>query len=162
MDDSPVIPPAGMQGTPGPLLRIIRDQRVAFLLVGGVNTTVGFGLFALFELTIGQQLGYLASLACAHVTSVLFAFVTYRTFVFRVRGHVWRDLARFESVYLVSIGFNFIALPLLVEFAHLTPILAQAIILVVTTLISYFGHRFFSFRRSSVPPPQPETSGEQR
>ncbi|CAN5280716.1 hypothetical protein BH09ACT5_BH09ACT5_14350 [soil metagenome] len=136
-----------MQGPPGPLLKLIRDQRVAFLIVGGINTVVGFGWFALFEFTIGRWWGYLASLAFAHVFSVLCAFVLYRRFVFRVRGHVLRDLARFEVVYLVALGVNFVALPLLVEFAHLVPIVAQALIVVVTTLISYFGHRGFSFRR---------------
>ncbi|MGN6272331.1 MAG: GtrA family protein [Protaetiibacter sp.] len=144
--------PAGMSGPPGPLLRLIRDQRVAFLIVGGVNTLVGFGWFVLFELTVGRLLGgfgYLATLACAHVASVLCAFVLYRRFVFRVRGHVLRDLLRFEMVYLVSLGINFVALPLLVELAHLAPIVAQALIVVITTLVSWFGHRGFSFRRSA-------------
>lgn len=141
-------PPAGMQGQPGPLLRLIRDQRVAFLIVGGINTAVGFGWFALFEATVGQLWGYLASLAFAHVFSVLCAFILYRRFVFRVTGHVLRDLGRFELIYLVSITINFILLPLLVEFAHFVPIVAQALIVFVTTLISYFGHRGFSFRRA--------------
>jgi len=37
------------QSPPGPLLRLIRDQRIAFLLVGGVNTVVGFALFVGLE-----------------------------------------------------------------------------------------------------------------
>ena len=147
-------PPAGMTGQPGPLLRLVRDQRVAFLMVGSVNTVVGYGWFVAFELTIGRYWGYFASLAFAHVFSVLCAFVLYRRFVFKVRGHVWRDLGRFELVYLVSISINFALLPVLVEFAHLQPLVAQALIVFVTTLISYFGHRGFSFRRvtpASVP-----------
>jgi putative flippase GtrA len=140
-------PPAGMQGPPGPLLRLFRDQRVLFLMVGATNTVVGYGWFVLFDFTIGRVWGYLASLAFAHVFSVLCAFVLYRRFVFRVRGHVLRDLGRFELVYLVSITINFVLLPVLVQFAHLQPLLAQALIVLVTTLISYFGHRGFSFRR---------------
>lgn len=140
---------------PGILLRLIRDQRVAFLLVGAANTGVGFLLFIAFDLTIGTWLdaavnpviGSLAVLACAHVLGVLFAFVMYRAFVFKVRGHVLRDLARFESVYLVSIVINAIILPILVSFGW-NRILAQFSILIVTTLISYFGHRSFSFRRT--------------
>ena len=142
----------GMVGDPGPLLRLIRDQRVAFLLVGATNTAIGFFWFVLFQLTVGNlvgQYGYLATLACAHVASVLCAFVLYRRFVFRVHGHVLRDLGRFELVYLVALAVNYAALPVLVEFAHLTPILAQAVIVVVTTTISWFGHRGFSFRRST-------------
>lgn len=142
-------PPAGMVGAPGPLLRLVRNQKVAFLLVGGTNTVIGFAWFVLFDLTVGQVWGYFATLAFSHVFSVLCAFILYRTFVFRVRGHVWRDLARFEAVYLVAITINFILLPLLVEGFSLTPIAAQGLIVFVTTMISYFGHRGFSFRRSA-------------
>lgn len=145
--ESPPAPPAGMEGSPGLMLRLIKDYRVAFLIVGTANTIIGFLWFALFQATIGQVWGYMATLLFAHVASVLCAFVLYRRFVFRVRGHVFRDLARFESVYLVALGVNAVLLPLLVIYAHLIPIVAQALIVFVTTLISFFGHRGFSFRR---------------
>ncbi len=141
---------------PGLVLRLIKDQRVAFLLVGATNTGVGFLFFVFFDLTVGAwadqafnpTIGSLATLACAHVLGVLFAFVLYRRFVFRVTGHVLRDLARFESVYLVSIGINAVILPVLVGFGW-NRILAQFSILLITTLISYFGHKGFSFRREA-------------
>ena len=53
----------------------------------------------------------MAVLLCAHVASVLCAFVLYRTFVFRVHGHVLRDLARFEVVNLTSLGVNAVRFP---------------------------------------------------
>ncbi len=140
----------GMTGPDGPLLRLIKDRRVAFLIVGVINTVVGFTWFAIFELTIGRLWGYMATLLFAHVASVLCAFILYRRFVFRVRGHVWLDLARFESIYLVSLGINAVLLPLLVELAGLVPIVAQALIVFVTTLVSYIGHSRFSFRRKKV------------
>lgn len=140
-------PPAGMHGAPGLMLRVIKDYRVAFLIIGFTNTVIGFAWFALFQYTIGQWFGYMVTLLCAHIMSVLCAFVLYRRFVFRVRGHVWHDLVRFESVYLVALGINALLLPLLVELAHLQPIVAQALIVIVTTFVSFFGHREFSFRR---------------
>lgn len=133
----------------GPLLRLIKDRRVAFLIVGVVNTGVGFLWFILFELTVGRVWGYMATLLFAHVASVLCAFVLHRRFVFRVRGQMWLDLARFESVYLVALGVNAVLLPLLVEFAHIPPIPAQALIVFVTTMVSWFGHSHFSFRRKA-------------
>ncbi|WP_227468304.1 GtrA family protein [Microbacterium sp. YJN-G] len=143
---------AGMRGPDGPLLRLIRDRRVAFLCVGVINTVVGFAWFALFDLTVGRLWGYMVTLMFAHVASVLCAFVLYRRAVFRVRGHVWRDLLRFEMVYLTALGVNAVLLPLLVEFAGLEPIIAQALIVFITTLISYFGHSRFSFRRKQDTP----------
>jgi putative flippase GtrA len=136
-----------MSGPPGWLLQVVRDQRVAFLSVGAINTGVGFLCFAGFLALLGQQ-RYMATLVCAHVVSVLIAFVLYRFVVFRVRGHVLTDLWRFETVYLTALGVNFVLLPLLVEFAHLPVLLAQALIMVVTSLMSWMGHKHYSFRRA--------------
>jgi putative flippase GtrA len=140
-----------MRGGPGPLLRIVKDQRLAFLIVGAANTGVGFGLFAGFEVLFDRvwdsAYSYFVSLTISHVLGVIFAFTMYRHFVFRVRGHLWLDLARFESVYLVSLGVNYVALFGLVTLAGMNAILAQLLVLVVTTLISWFGHKHFSFRR---------------
>lgn len=159
---------AGAEGgeRPGLILRLIKDQRVAFLLVGATNTGVGFLFFIFFDLTVGawldgavnETVGSLGTLFCAHILGVLFAFVMYRRFVFRVTGHVWRDLARFESVYLVAIIINAVILPILVNLGW-NRILAQFSILVITTLISWFGHKGFSFRREAEAATEIEDAG---
>jgi len=147
-----------MRGGPGPLLAIVKDQRLAFLIVGGLNTLVGFGLFVGFQLLFDTvwhwEFAYFVTLTLSHILGVLFAFTMYRHLVFRVRGHVWLDLARFESVYLVSLGINYVALFLFVTIIGWPPIVAQLLILVVTTLISWFGHKYFSFRRPGAAAPR--------
>lgn len=143
------VPPGGMSGPPGWFLRVVRDQRVAFLIVGAINTVFGFLCFAGFLVTVGHRWGYLAALACSHVVAVLFAFVLYRHVVFRVRGHLLADLWRFETVYLSALAVNFVLLPVLVELAHLRVLLAQALIVFVTSVMSWVGHKNYSFRRSS-------------
>lgn len=149
---------------PGPLIRLFHDQRVAFLVVGGVNVVTGFGIFVACSETVGHFVdrrfgaidGSLVTVGISHVLGVLFAFVMHRRFVFRVRGHVLRDLVRFESVYLAALGINAVALPVLVELGlHRIP--AQAMILLPATLLSYVGHRYFSFRRTTADA-QDETS----
>jgi putative flippase GtrA len=140
--------PADLPGPPGLLLRVVRDQRVAFLAVGGVNTVFGYGVFAGFLLLLGQS-GYLVALVSAYVIAVLFAFATYRFLVFRVRGHVLADLWRFATVYISSLAVNFVLLPLLVELAHLRVLMAQALIVLVTSMMSWLGHKHYSFRRST-------------
>jgi putative flippase GtrA len=139
---------------PGWLLQRVRDQRLAFLLVGGVNTVFGFLVFIGFDRLYaalapewGSVVHNTVTLGCAHVVSVIVAFVLYRTLVFRVTGHLWRDLARFESVYLVSLGVNWLLLNLLTVVLGLSAILAQALVVAIIALLSFFGHKYFSFRR---------------
>ncbi len=141
--------PAGMMGGKGPLLRLVRDQRIAFLIVGGMNTLIGAAWFILFQFLIQARFGYMTVLLCAHIAAVLCAFVLYRYFVFRVRGHVWRDLMRFEMVNLTSLAVNAVALPLLVELLHWPVLFSQLMITGITMLVSFFGHRGFSFHRSA-------------
>ncbi len=138
-----------MIGGKGPLLRHIRDQRIAFVLVGVANTVIGTAWFILFQHLIEDRASYMAVLLCAHVAAVLCAFILYRYLVFRVRGHVLRDLVRFEMVNLTSLGVNAVMLPLLVEVLHWPVLFSQLMITGITMLVSFFGHRGFSFRRSA-------------
>jgi len=143
-------PPAGMSGEPGWFLRVVKDQRVAFLMVGGINVGVGFACFIGFLALLGKE-RYMATLVCSHIVAVLIAFVLYRFVVFRVRGHVLGDLWRFETVYLSALAVNLVTLPLLVEVAHLPVLVSQALITLVTALMSWVGHKNFSFRRIDSP-----------
>lgn len=134
-------------GSRGPLLDLVKNDKVAFVIVGAANTVIGALWFVAFQLTVGSIAGYMVSLVLAHLASVLCAFVLYRWLVFRVRGHVLRDLIRFEMVYLGALGVNAVLLPLLVEVVGIAPIPAQFTIVFVTAVLSYLGHKHFSFRR---------------
>jgi putative flippase GtrA len=128
-------------------LGLRHDQRVAFIGVGAFNTAFGALVFAGLELTLGRVAGYMIVLLIAHVIAVICAFFMHRRFVFRVQGNVLVDLMRFETVYLGALVINAVLLPLLVEVGGLPVIPSQFLIVGVTAVISFFGHRHFSFRR---------------
>lgn len=132
------------------LRRMFADERVRFVVVGIFNTGFAYMVFVVFELLVGQHTGYLLSLYVAYAVSVLVSFGLHRQFTFRVggSGSIFLDFIRFQTVSLIALGVNTLALPLLVEVGKLTPIFAQTIIVVVTTVISYVGHKLFSFRRA--------------
>jgi len=124
-----------------------RAQGLRFLIVGAFNTAFGFLLFALMLHLAGDHVHYLVVLVFATIIAVLVAFAAYRTFVFRVRGNVLRDLGRFSLVYVGVLAANVIVLPLLVEVAGLPILTAQAIVVVAAVVASFLLHRSFSFRR---------------
>ncbi|MDQ1127877.1 putative flippase GtrA [Microbacterium sp. SORGH_AS 888] len=93
------------------------------------------------------------TLLLSHLVAAVVAFALYRALVFQVSGHVLIDFVRFESVYLIPLLVNAFVLPVIVLWG-MNRILAQAIILILMTLVSYFGHRHFSFRR-----PRPDRRG---
>jgi len=132
----------------GPVIpRLLRDDRVRFLVIGGVNTVVGYGLFVFVQRLIGDHVSYFGSVLIAHLGASLLAFFLYRHWVFRVRGNLVVDFLRFQLVYVAPLLANLLALPFLVAVAGINVYLAQAMIVVVTSVVSYVGHKFFSFRR---------------
>lgn len=139
----------GEEGQPRRRTGLVRDQRVLFLAVGAFNTAFGVVAFVGLQLTLGRLVHYLVVLLVAHVVTVLLAFVLHRHYVFQVTGSgsLLLDLARFESVYLGVLGLNVVALPLLVEVVGLGVIPAQLLFGAVMAVVTWFGHKNFSFRR---------------
>ncbi|WP_421734408.1 GtrA family protein [Cellulomonas sp.] len=141
---------AGRPGSPAPtrLRALLDSEGLRFVLVGGVNTVFGFGIFALLQSTLGTVVHYLVVLVVAQVVAVLEAYVLQRYVVFRARGRWWRDLVRFSSVYAVAFAVNAAALPLLVEVLHMAVIPAQAVVTAAVALGTFLVHRNFTFRHS--------------
>jgi putative flippase GtrA len=136
---------------PGPLTRLVRNQRVAYLLVGGINTLVGLGIFVVVHELFGDRVGYMGSLVISYAFAIVIAFTMHRRFVFKVTGHLLRDFARFASVHISSLAINAVLLPLLVEAVGLPPIVAQTAATGLTVVISFFAHKYFSFQRDLAP-----------
>lgn len=143
-----VEPSPAAEDPPGPLLRAVRDRRVAFVLVGVFNTLNGFAVFVLLHRLFGDGFArYMAAMLGSHVVAVLCAFVLHRRFVFRVQGHVLLDLARFEVVNLGALGANAVLLPLFVELVGIPVVPGQLLAGGLTVIGTYVSHRLFSFRR---------------
>jgi putative flippase GtrA len=148
-DDNDPLP---RSGPPGPLQRLIKDQRVLFLLVGGANTAFSTALFAGLVLLLGPKVPSVVSLGIAWVVSLVLVFFVYRRLVFRVSGNGWRDFLRFTSVNVGSLLLNMGALALLADVLGLPAIPTQIAITVMVVIFNYVGHKHFSFRRRPEPP----------
>ncbi len=139
-------------GPPGPLLNLIRDQRVAFVLVGGANTVLSTLLFIALDLLFGRNVPSPVVLSTAWIISLVAVFFVYRKLVFRVSGHVWLDLGRFALVNLTSLLVNMALLYVASDLLGAPRIPAQVAITGGTVFINYFGHKYFSFRRKDSGP----------
>ncbi|MHC6230416.1 GtrA family protein [Arthrobacter sp. MMS24-T111] len=135
-------------GPPGPLMKLIKDQRVAFLLVGGANTAFSTALFIGLALVFDKAPSFIL-LFVSWFVSLISVFFVYRKLVFRVSGSLWLDLARFALVNLTSLFVNVGLLSLFADIMGFPRIPTQLVITALSVIISYFGHRYFSFRRKA-------------
>jgi hypothetical protein len=72
--------------------------------------------------------------------------LTMKYLVFRSRGHLGKELGKAYLVYAPAQGISSVIMWLLVGLAGLHPTLAQLCTIAVATIISYLGHKYFTFR----------------
>lgn len=126
-------------------------QQARFLIAGGYNTLVGYLIFSALFLLVGQYVHYLVIGCVAHVISLANAFAVHRFLVFRSSDDWRRSFLRFNLSQLTALGCGLSGLYVLVNFAHLRPLVAQANVTILSVILSYLLHRHFSFRRTRMP-----------
>jgi putative flippase GtrA len=134
-------------------------QFARYIVVGGFNTVFGYGLFVLLTWSF-KGLGsynYMYAAVIANVIAISVAFLGYKWFVFRTRGNYLIEWIRCFGVYGSSALIGLIGLPILVpilrHFLHgpePAPYIAGAMLMIVTVLFSFFGHKNFSFRQKPI------------
>lgn len=134
-------------------MRLLKTEKVAFLLVGGANTVFSTLLFIGLDLLFGRYVPSFVVLGTAWLISLVAVFFVYRKLVFRVSGHVLTDLARFALVNLTALLVNMVLLFVASDLLGASRIPAQVVITCLTVFINYFGHKYFSFKRK--PPREP-------
>jgi len=122
-------------------------EQLSFLLVGGWNTAFGYAEFAALYYLLHRTLPVTVIIVIAYVIATISNYVCYKVFVFRTRGNVLRELARFTMVYVPVFIANLVVLPLALRTLPLNAYVIQALFMAVVVLASYLGHKYFTFRR---------------
>jgi putative flippase GtrA len=130
-------------------------QLVRFVIVGGWNTVFGYGVFAGANYLLADRLphAYMVASVIANILAISMAYLGHKFVTFRTRGNYLREYLRFYLVYGVTALIGLALLPLVVALlgtvvanrAHV-PYIAQAILLPIGVLLSFVGHKRFSFR----------------
>ena len=123
------------------------NQKLRFLLVGGFNTVFAYLVFALLFAAI--NLPYLWALIIQYFITINVSVLTMRYYVFQSEGDFWKEFCKAWSVYIFMFLFNSVALTFLVEICNLNELYAQALYLVISTIITYILHKYFSFIRKN-------------
>ena len=121
------------------------EEKVRYLIVGGWNTVFGFMAFVGLYYFLGEIFHYISILTISYVASISNAYVFYKIFVFKTKGNYLKEYLRFYLVYGLVYAMNILLLPLFVEILKINIIIAQGIILFFTVVISYTGHKYYSF-----------------
>ena len=126
--------------TPANWLQLIR-----FGAVGASGYVVNLAVYAL--LWGAADLDYRVAATGAFLVALTNNFIWNRAWTFRARdGHAGFQAARFVVVSLGAFGFNLLVLFVLVEFAGIAEVPAQAAAIVAATPLNFLGNKLWSFR----------------
>jgi putative flippase GtrA len=118
---------------------------LTFLVVGGLNAAVGYGIFAALILL---GLPTPAAVILGTILGVLFNFLSTGRLVFR--NSAPGLLPRFLAVYAVQMGLNVAALEVL-ERAGVPPLVGGALLLPPLAVFTYLAMRRFVYSEASRP-----------
>ena len=127
--------------------KLFKHREVRFLFVGVINTIVGFGVFAIF---VALGLPYLIANTFSTIIGVLNSYLWNRFFTFKSKNRALDEIIRFSFVYFVSYCFGLLFLWVIVGKMGVNTYFAGALNIFVTMLISWFGHKNFSFKAKKV------------
>lgn len=120
-------------------------EKIVYLVVGGWNTLFGYGVFSLLYMLLSYRFHSMVILVLSYILSITNAYAGYKIFVFRTKGNIIKEYLRFYAVYGVSFLVNLILLPFFMAFLSLNAYISQAIILLLTVVVSYFLHKKYTF-----------------
>ncbi len=137
------------------------NQKIRFLLVGGFNTTTSFILYYLFlYLTQGREQ---ISLLLMNIININISIITMRYYVFQSRGNFKQEYVKAFSSYIVLYFINTGLLAFFVKIVHikenlstqnilqevpnLNKAIAQLCCIIIITILTFFVHKYFSFRQ---------------
>src|SRR5512138_3420186 len=141
-----------------PLFRHVPPgQAFRYLLVGAWNTLFGYATYAGFTAILATHLrhGYVLASLFSSLLNITVAFLGYKWFVFKTKGNYLHEWMRCVGVYSGSMIIGLILLPVLVYLIrrytvyHIgAPYIAGALLTGISVVMSFFGHKYFSFRKS--------------
>ena len=128
---------------------------IKFIIVGIWNTFFGYLLFFFLDIIFeknfdSRQIAYMSAIFLGQIISIISAFFLhkYLTFNSYKKGkEAFIEFIKFCMTYAFVFILNLIFLPLIVEFLNINPRIAALIIIIFSSIISFYGHLKFSFKK---------------
>lgn len=121
------------------------DDKIRFLLIGGVNAGISYLVFALAVLLIGKEHYQI----CVTLQWVLSSFVSYlnqKFFVFCTQGNYVKEYLKCCSTWAVSYFINVVILEILVRYFIKNVYIAQFVSIFLVSVVTYVLFKYFAFK----------------
>jgi len=124
--------------------KINMRQFLKFIFVGVINTVVFYGVYyGLLQLGIS----YVISLTVGNVIGIVNSYLWNKFFTFKSKKRSMSETVKFITIAILQYFLNLLIVHLCVTILDISPELAGLIAISISVFVSYFGHKFWSFRK---------------
>ena len=121
------------------------DDKIRFVIIGGVNATISYIIFAILIVILGESQHQL----CVTGQWVLSSFISYlnqKFFVFCTRGNYLKEYLKCCSTWAVSYVLNLIILEIILRYLIKNVYIAQFVALFTVSVVTYVLFKYFAFK----------------
>jgi putative flippase GtrA len=119
---------------------------VRFMLVGSLNTLLGFLLFPIIYFSLSAyQKNYVQMLVISQLICMLVSFFSNKIYVFRSKNKISIELIKFILFHGFYFFMSVKLCPIIVMYFHIHPIAIQTLLNVLIVVTSYFWYDKFNF-----------------
>ncbi len=119
-------------------------EKMRFIVVGGFNTAVNYGLFVLLLWIVGQG-GQQVALVMAWVVSSFSSFFMQKMLVFNSRANWVREYIKCAGVWMLGYVGNIFLLQIMID-GGIHIYIAQAIALLVIAIFTFILLKYIAFK----------------
>jgi len=128
--------------------RFIPPLQARFLMIGGVNTLIGYLVVTCIYTLFSERLSFLMIGIISNVVAISIAFTLQKLFVFQTKGNWLKEYLRSYITYGTVGIIGFALLWIFLNVLQINVWLSQAIIIVIITGVSFIGHKKITFRKT--------------
>lgn len=123
-------------------------KKLRYLIVGGWNTLFGYVVGVLLYKKYNLEYPVVVIAVASNIVAITMSFFTYKTLVFKTKGRLVKEYFRSYFVYGGSALISIFMLWAYVEKLGIQIEIAQALAIITTVVMSFFGHEKLTFKSS--------------
>lgn len=123
----------------------LQPEFIKFLLVGAGNTFLGYVIF--FILIYWFGVNYVVAMISEYAIIIVVSYFLNKLWIFKTATSPGKEIIKFVSVYFLSFAANFFLMHVAVDILKYSALISQLIVLSVLAVISFIGHKGWTFSR---------------
>ena len=128
----------------------MNDEKIIYLIIGGINTLIGYSLFILLDLFFFYifilENSYFYANIIARPIAILISYSLHSKYTFKMSIFDFKRLIKFSSGYVITYILSVVLLPIMVEYFSIHPWLSNFILIIIFGIINFFYQKYWTFK----------------